>query len=72
VSIKHRLRKVLLCMALGLASLAGAPMRPEEIEELMYQMNQPRIAHALPDESDRGLDWDYGPVSTIEIPERSR
>jgi hypothetical protein len=39
---------------LELAALAGVPMRPEEIEELMRQMNQPKLAHVLRDESDRG------------------
>jgi hypothetical protein len=39
-----------------MASLGGANMRPEQIEELMYTMNQPKIAHTLPDESDSGDD----------------
>jgi hypothetical protein len=65
VSIK--LSKTLFCLALGFASLAGAPMRPEEIEELMRQMNQPEISHTLPDENDRRRDWDYRPEGTIEI-----
>jgi hypothetical protein len=56
VSIKSKFCKVIFCVTLGLASLAGTPMRPEEIEELMHQMNQPKIAHALPDENDNGED----------------
>ena len=31
-------------------------MRPEEIEELMHAMNQPKIAHTLPDDSESGDD----------------
>ena len=28
--------------------IIGAPMRPDEIRELMHQMNQPTLAHVLP------------------------
>jgi hypothetical protein len=28
-------------------------MRPDEIAELMHQMNQPKAAHTLPDENDK-------------------
>jgi len=31
-------------------------MRLEEIEELMHQMNQSKLAHSLPDESGKGND----------------
>ncbi|HEY1493460.1 MAG TPA: hypothetical protein VGF49_02915 [Candidatus Solibacter sp.] len=31
-------------------------MRPEEIEELMYSMTRPKIAHTLPDDSENGDD----------------
>ena len=34
--------------------LFGLPMRPEEIEKLMRTMNQPTLAHVLPDENERG------------------
>jgi hypothetical protein len=47
-----RLRTILVCTMLEFAALAGVPMRPEEIEELMRQMNQPKLAHVLRDESD--------------------
>jgi hypothetical protein len=39
---------------LEFAALAGVPMRPEEIQELMRTTNQPKLAHVLPDESERG------------------
>ena len=45
---------------LEFAALAGVPMRPEEIEELMRQMNQPKLAHVLRDEDDSG-DGDHEP-----------
>jgi hypothetical protein len=56
VSIKEKFRRILLVGAIGLALLMGTPMRPDEIEELMHQMNQPKVAHTLPDESDQGDD----------------
>ena len=54
MSIKQRLRSVFLCLILCGALSMGAPMRPDEIEELMSALNQPKIARALPDESDEG------------------
>jgi hypothetical protein len=40
--------------ALGLGLLAGAPMRPDEIEEPMHRMNQPKLACTLRREEDEG------------------
>jgi hypothetical protein len=31
-------------------------MRPDEVEELMYAMSQPKVAHTLPDDADAGDD----------------
>jgi hypothetical protein len=56
VSLKKRLRVLLACAALELGVLAGVPMRPEQIRELMHQMNQPTIAHVLPSEEEAGDD----------------
>jgi hypothetical protein len=56
VSIKERFRRILLIGAIGMGLSIGAPMRPDEIEELMHQMNQPKVAHSLPNESDNGDD----------------
>ena len=33
--------------------MMGVPMRPEEIAELMSNMNQPKIAVTLPEDDDR-------------------
>jgi hypothetical protein len=52
VLTKGKFRNITLCLALGLGSLMGVPMRAEELEELLHQMNQPKIAHTLPDEND--------------------
>jgi hypothetical protein len=56
VSIKQKLRNVLLSVSLAMAVVAGAPMRPEEIEDLLLQVNQPKIAHTLPARNDDGDD----------------
>ena len=52
MSFKKQLRVVFACLALEMAVLLGAPMRPEEIQELMHQMNQPKLAHVLPAETE--------------------
>jgi hypothetical protein len=56
VSLKKRLRVVLVCMALETGVLVGAPMRPEEIQSLLHQLNQPKLAHVVPSENDVGDD----------------
>jgi hypothetical protein len=52
--VKDKLRKISLCLALGLGSLVGLPMPADEIEELMHQMREPKLAHTLADEGDKG------------------
>ena len=54
VSIKARLRTILLCATLELGVLSGVPMRPEEIRALMHQLNQPKVAHVLPNAEQDG------------------
>ena len=56
VSLKKRLRIVMVCAILQLGLMIGAPMRPEQIEEFMHQMNQPKMAHVLPTEGEEGDD----------------
>lgn len=56
MSFKRRLGKVFFCVALGLAALGGAYMRPDEIEDLMDTMNRPKVAHVLPEEKETGDD----------------
>ena len=51
-----RLRVVFICAALQLGVFSGVPMRPEQIRELMDQMNQPRLAHVLPADEEGGVD----------------
>ncbi len=52
----NRLRVALVCVVLEMGVLSGVPMRPDEIQELMHQMNQPKMAHVLPSENDEGDD----------------
>jgi len=54
VSIKRRLRMLLLCLPLLLGAGMGMQMRPEEIEELMHSMNQQKIVVTVQDESENG------------------
>jgi len=49
-----RLRIALACAGLQLGVLMGVPMRPDQIQALMHQMNQPTLAHVLPDEDGEG------------------
>lgn len=48
MSLTKRLRVLLVCLTLEFGVIIGAPMRPDEIRELMHQMNQPALAHVLP------------------------
>ena len=56
MSIKHKLRTLMLCLPLLAGSFFGVPMRPEQVEELMLSLNQPKIAYAIPDDSENGDD----------------
>jgi hypothetical protein len=33
--------------------MMGVPMRPQEIEELLHTMNQPKVAHVLREEHEK-------------------
>ena len=54
MSLVNRLRVLVVCVALEMGVLSGAPTRPEELQELFNQMNQPKMAHVLPSEDDEG------------------
>ena len=51
-----RIRKALLCLVLGTASLMGTAMRPDEIEELMQVMNRAKVAHSVRKDESNGDD----------------
>jgi hypothetical protein len=38
------------------AALVGTAMRPEEIENLLRNMNRPTLAHVNPDDTDREME----------------
>ena len=50
--VPARLRTILVCSMLEFAALLGLPMRPEEIEELMRTLNEPKVARTIPSEAD--------------------
>ena len=54
VSIKRRLHTLLLCVPLLLGAFIGAPMRPEDVEDLMHTMNEQKIAFVLSEEKETG------------------
>ena len=60
MSVASRFRVLLLCVTLEMGVLSGVAMRPDEIQELMHQMNQPALAHVLPTEDEDGV----GPPTT--------
>jgi len=55
MSVKDKLRKILLIGALAAGSLIGMPMPPDEIEELLNQMNQPKTELAITEENDEPM-----------------
>jgi hypothetical protein len=55
VSIKHKLAKALLCLVLGAGSLLGAPMKPDEIEELLH-MDQAKVEVVINENDDHPSD----------------
>jgi hypothetical protein len=68
MSIKRRLRTLLLCVPLLLGAFSGMPMRPEEIEELMHSMNQQKVMVTIDDEGENGDDT--VPRLTLSRPQR--
>ena len=68
MSLKTRLRTIVMCAALELGVLSGVPMRPEEIRSLMNQINQPKLAHVLPTDDQSGDD----PPNELSSPIRSK
>ncbi len=54
MSLKQRLRTILCCLTLEVGTLVGVPMRPEQIQDLMQTLNQPKVAQTIPDETDTG------------------
>jgi len=51
--LRGRLRTVLVCTMLEAGVMLGMPVRPQEIEELLQTMNQPKVAHVLREEHEK-------------------
>jgi hypothetical protein len=51
--MKSKLRSLLLSMTLLAGVFGGVPMRPEEIEELMRSISQPKIEYTIPDKEEK-------------------
>jgi hypothetical protein len=56
VSIKRKLRMLLLYLPLLAGSLSGVPMRPEDTDQIMEALNEERIEYVVPDDSENGDD----------------
>lgn len=54
MSIKSFLRTLAVCLPLLAGIVGGVPMKPGEIEELMHNLNQPKITVTIPGESENG------------------
>ena len=54
MSLRKPLRTLLICVVLEFGVLSGVPMQARELEELMRQLQQPKLAHVLPGEEDDG------------------
>jgi hypothetical protein len=50
----RRLRTILLGVALEVGALAGVPMRPEQIRELLEMLARPKLVEVLRQESEKG------------------
>lgn len=51
--MRERLRRVLVCAMLQAGVMAGVPMRPEQIQELLQALQRPKVVHVLPQEDER-------------------
>jgi hypothetical protein len=56
VSLKLKLRMLLLYLPLLAGSMSGVPMRPEDMDQILGTMNQERIEYVIPDDSENGDD----------------
>jgi hypothetical protein len=56
MSLRSKLAKAVFCGMLACASIGGLPLRAEEVEELLQAVNQPKIAHSIPEDAENGDD----------------
>lgn len=65
MSRKHKLRKLLLCAVLEMGALMGAPMRPEEIDNLMRIVRQDPPHYAVSGDGNRSGDAESGGANHV-------
>lgn len=56
------LRTIFVCLTLEAGLLFGVPMKPDEIEKLLREMNAPTLAQTLPCDDEEG---DGGLATTV-------
>jgi hypothetical protein len=66
MSLRDRLRVVVVCVALQMGVITGVPMVPDRIRELLMEMNQPTLAHLLPADENDGSGNDVPPTVSRE------
>ncbi len=49
-----RLSRVLLCAFLEFGALAGVPMRPDQLEDLLRMLSRSKVADVLPQKDEEG------------------
>lgn len=54
MSWMEKLRTIFVCLTLEVGVLFGVPMKPEEIQKLLRDMNQVTVAETLPEEEETG------------------
>jgi hypothetical protein len=59
--MKSKLRRLCLFFILGFGALAGVPMDPKEIEELLHTMNQTKVELTIPGKNDEDKLKQSGP-----------
>jgi len=52
----HCIRQIFICVVLAANSAHGTYMRPDEVQALLEAMNEPKVAHVLPDDNYSGDD----------------
>ena len=62
MSWNRKFRACVFCFGLAWASALGAPMRPDEIEELLAAMHQTRLEYTIPQEEDTREDLMRSPL----------
>ena len=51
--MKSKFRSLLLCLTLLVGVFGGVPMRPEEDEDLMRSLSQPKVEYTIPDKKEK-------------------